>query len=447
MNLQIEPETRKPSSSDPALALYQRALSQYQSYVGDPIATLDEALRLAPDFLLGHTFRALLLMTLGEQRFAEEARRSVSEATARLTGASRRERGLCAAARALTDGEWDRACTILDQVIVDHPHDMLAIQTAHLMDFYRGDSLNLRNRIARVLPEWSESVPGYSYVLGMYAFGLEECHQYDEAEDAARRALAIEPKDGWAVHAAAHVMEMQGRIDEGIAWLTSREADWAPDNAFASHNYWHLALFQLDTARWDDALALYDRRIHGDAEPDLALQLVDATSLLWRFYLEGVDVGDRAMRLADNWATRLERERGFYVFNDAHATMAFAMAGRDDAAAQLAADVDWTIVNGGDTNRGMARDVGRPICRAIRAFGDERYEDALAELEPVRDISHRFGGSHAQRDVLSLTLIEAAIRSGRAALARHYINERLASKPASAWGRRLCDRIGMGRVS
>src|SRR5512134_2175914 len=71
------------------------------------------------------------------------------------------------------------------------------------------------------------SPAGYSYVLGMHAFGLEECNQYAEAEVTGRRALDLVPTDGWAVHAVTHVMEMQGRIDEGIGWLTSREADWA----------------------------------------------------------------------------------------------------------------------------------------------------------------------------------------------------------------------------
>jgi tetratricopeptide (TPR) repeat protein len=330
-------------------------------------------------------------------------------------------------------------------VLVDHPRDMLAIQTAHLFDFYRGDALNLRNRIARVLPAWSPDLPGYSYLLGMYAFGLEECHQYPEAEATARRALEIEPRDGWAVHAATHVMEMQGRIDDGIAWLTSREADWAPGNGFAFHNYWHLALFHMDRERFADALALYDARIHGAAAPDPALQLVDCTALLWRLHLEGVDLGGRAARVADNWAARLETERGFYVFNDMHAMMAFTMAGREAEAAQLAADLDWTVEHGSGSNRAMAREVGRPICAAIRAFGRGRWEEAVDRLEPVRDIAARFGGSHAQRDVLTLTLIEAALRGGQHALARHYVAERLVSKPASRWGRRLHARTEGGR--
>jgi tetratricopeptide (TPR) repeat protein len=290
-----------------------------------------------------------------------------------------------------------------------------------------------------VLPHWSPSVPGYSYILGMHAFGLEECNQYAQAEDAGRRALALEPKDGWAVHAVTHVMEMQGRIDEGIAWLEAREGDWAPDNGFAFHNYWHLALYHLDRQRHADALALYDARLHAEP-PDFALQLLDATALLWRLYLEGVDTGPRAQALAANWAGRLERERGFYAFNDWHAMMAFAMAGNEAEAARLADDLAWTVKHGAGTNAMMTRDVGLPVCLGIQAFGRGQYAEAIDHIEPVRDIASRFGGSHAQRDALTLTLIEAAIRSGRSALARHYIAERTVHKPASAWGWRLAAR-------
>ncbi len=262
-----------------------------------------------------------------------------------------------AAARQLVDGDWDAACAAFDRVLVDHPRDAFAIQSAHVMDFFRGDALNLRNRVSRVLPHWSPGVPGYSYILGMHAFGLEECNQYPEAEEAGRRALALQPKDGWAVHAVTHVMEMQGRIDEGIAWLESREGDWAPDNGFAFHNYWHLALYYLDRQRYDQVLALYDTRLHA-APPEYALQLLDATALLWRLYLDGVDVGGRAGALADNWAGRLEAERGFYAFNDMHAMMAFTMAGREPEAARLLDDLEWTAKSGTGTNVMMTREVG-----------------------------------------------------------------------------------------
>ena len=65
----------------------------------------------------------------------------------------------------------------------------------------------------------------------------------------------------------------------------------------------------------------------------------------------------------------------------------------------------------------------------------------------VRDTAHRFGGSHAQRDLITLTLIEAALRSGDASRARHYTAERLVHKPASAWGERLWTRhVGTGHL-
>ena len=421
------------------LDLYEKALGEYQSYVGDPIATIDTALAKAPDFVLGHIFRATLLMTFAERRFADDARASVTAAEALVSAAVPRERALLEAARHLVDGDWDAACVAFDRVLVDAPRDAFAIQSAHLMDFFRGDALNLRNRISRVLPHWSPGVPGYSYLLGMHAFGLEECNQYPEAEDAGRRALALQPKDGWAVHAVTHVMEMQGRIDDGIAWLESREGDWAPDNGFAFHNYWHLALYYLDRQRHADALALYDTRVHA-TPPDFALQLVDATALLWRFHLEGVDLGERPGIVADNWAARLERERGFYAFNDVHAMMAFTMARRDAEAKQLLADLEWMAEHGTGTNRTMTREVGLPVAHALHAFGAQRYADAIADLQRVRDIAHRFGGSHAQRDVLTLSLIEAALRSGQPALARHYIAERTVHKPSSAWGWRLLAR-------
>ena len=412
------------SCSQPdALDLYEKALVQYQSYVGDPIATIDEALRHAPDFVLGHLFRSVALMMMTEQRFLGEARSSLDAAKALLPSANPRERILTVATAKLVEGDWDAACAAFDSVLVDYPRDAFAIQSAHLIDFFRGDSLNLRNRVSRVLPHWTADIPGYSYILGMQAFGLEECNQYPEAEETGRRALEIQPKDAWSVHAVTHVMEMQGRIDEGIAWLESRKDDWAPNNSFAFHNWWHLALFYLDRGMYEKVLSLNDSQIHS-APPDFVLQLLDATGLLWRLHLEGVEVGDRARAVAENWARRLDTERGFYAFNDLHAMMAFVLAGREREAEQLMKSLEWTVNNGAGINVMMTRDVGLPVCRAIRAFGQERYDDAITLIEPVHDIAHRFGGSHAQRDVLTLTLIEAAIRSGQHRRARHYPNRR-----------------------
>ena len=423
-----------------ALGRYEDAVEQFASYVGDPVATVDEALERRPEFVAGHILKALVLYTLAERRFATMAGEALERARAQASAANERERGLIAAAAALVDSRWDDASLALDRVLADHPRDALALQVAHLMDFYRGDALNLRNRVSRVLPHWDESTRGYSYVLGMHAFGLEEMNQYPQAEATALRALSLQPKDGWAVHAAVHVMEMQGRIDEGIALLRNRESDWAPDNAFAFHNFWHLALFCMDGARYDEALALFDRHVYPGPAAYI-LSLVDATALLWRLQLEGVDVGDRMPHVADDWAARVAQETGFYAFNDVHAAMAFAMAGRGDALADLAARMEAPS-RVDNPNARIVREIGIPLVNGIAAFARGRYASAVEAIEPVRDTAHRFGGSHAQRDVLTLTLIEAAVRAGDTSRARHYAGERIVHKPASAWGERLWRRAG-----
>ncbi|MGE5160309.1 MAG: tetratricopeptide repeat protein [Betaproteobacteria bacterium] len=431
-------------STNSALAVqhYETALVQFQSYRGDALATLDAAIAADPSFVSAHLFKAFVLYTLTERKFVPDAVAALDAARAHAAIMTPRERLLLAAGDQLVGYEWDAACRTFDAVLADHPRDAVALQTAHLMDFARGDALNLRNRIARVLPHWSAQVPGHSYVLGMLAFGLEECNQYPEAERTARRALDIEPKDGWSVHAATHVMEMQGRIDEGIDWLQSREQDWAPDNGFAFHNWWHLALFHLDRGDIDRVLDLYDTAVH--PEPAVfALALVDATALLWRLTLEGVDVGDRWESVAANWEQRLDVERGHYAFNDLHAMLAFAAAGRAAAAGRLQLDLQTTALEGRASAGMMAREIGLPLALGIRAYARQDFDAAVDLIQSTRDRAHRFGGSHAQRDLLSLTLIDAARRAGHPRLARHVLAERAVLKP-TAWSDRLARRIDAG---
>ena len=429
------------TSSAQALEHFETALTQFHSYTGDPLATMQQALQADPEFALAHLFNAFAMYTATEQRYLPAVREAIAKATALRAKMNLRERDLLDAAELLVDGKWRDASRAFDSILMEHPRDTLAIQTAHLMDFFQGDALNLRNRISRVLPHWDEKVPSYSYILGMHAFGLEECNQYPEAERAARRALELQPRDGWAVHAVTHVMEMQGRIPEGIEWLQSRESDWAPDNMFAPHNWWHLALFNMDLGNFDAALDLFDQKLAGP-QLDMMLVLLDATALLWRLRLEGVDVGNRFERVADVWVGKLEQEAGYYAFNDAHAMMSFAATGRAGEIARLRRSMR-TAIKGGAINAAMTRDVGMPLADGLAAYARNRHAEAIAAIEPVRDTANLFGGSHAQRDLLTLTLIDASIRMGDTRRARHYIAERQVHKP-TAWSERLLARSERG---
>jgi hypothetical protein len=282
-------------------------------------------------------------------------------------------------------------------------------------------------------------VPGYAFVLGLHAFGYEECNQYPDAERIGRQAVELAGDDSWAVHAVAHVMEMQGRIGEGLDWYKSTQPVWAgEDNGFAFHNGWHVALFHMDREEHAKALEVFDARLTGGGE--LALTRIDASALLWRLMLEGVDVASRFAAVADGWQKALAGEGGFYAFNDFHAALAFAAAGRREALAQLRE----ALARAPGDNAEMTRTVGAPAIEAAIAYCEGRFDVAVEHLVAVRDGASRFGGSHAQRDLLSLTLIDAATRAGRTALALHYANERLVHKPASAWGQRLAERAKSG---
>ena len=89
----------------------------------------------------------------------------------------------------------------------------------------------------------------------------------------------------------------------------------------------------------------------------------------------------------------------------------------------------------------MAREVGIPACSAFLAFAEERYTDAVELLLSIRTIAHRFGGSHAQRDILTQTLIESAICADNTGLASNLISERSVHKPFSPLTRRFNAKI------
>jgi hypothetical protein len=418
-----------PTSATRSASLdgYEVALRRLQGYRGDPIAEIDAVLAEDPTFVQGHIFRASALVMVWEASVLPQIEDGLARLAELGNTANDRERRITAAVRSWADGDWEAMRSRLDACLVDHPRDALALQLAHIADFIHGDREMLRARVARVLPHWSRETPGYGFVLGMYAFGLEECGDYAHAEDTGRFALEIETEDGWAHHAVTHVMEMQARQAEGIAWMESREAQWAQDdNTFAFHNWWHTALFHLDQGHPERALAIYDRHVRPQPS-EVQVEMVDAAALLWRLSLQRVDVGNRWDELATAYETT--DQGGFYAFNDLHAMMAHVGSRRTASAARLLAAVERAQAEGGVTNARMTREVGLPLVRGLEAFGRQSYAEVVDLLLPLRFRAHAFGGSHAQRDIIHRTLLEAAIRAGHGRLALALANERTALKP------------------
>ncbi len=403
-------------------AALELGMHEFRCYIGDPVATVERALADSPELVMGHVLKAYLYLMGTEPGGLPVARDA--HATAAALPANERETRHRQAIGHLTEGRWRAAGRALEDLTVEYPRDALALQAGHQIDFFTGDSRMLRDRIARALPAWSKGVPGYHAVLGMHAFGLEETGDYLHAEAQGRLSVELEPRDGWGQHAVAHVMEMQGRRREGIAWMRANTDNWARDSFFAVHNWWHVALFHLGLDEVGEVLALFGGPVYGKAS-NIVLEMIDASALLWRLHLRGVNVGNRWEAVARNWET--VAAAGNYAFNDMHAMMAFVGAGRARAA-DAVLEAQRAAMDAAGDNAQFTREVGHPATRAIKAFGDGDYAETVRLLRPIRHYAHRFGGSHAQRDLLDLTLIEAATRSGQDRLAAALRAERASAR-------------------
>jgi len=432
------------TGSAEAVAAYDRAVEHLVRFRIDVLEAVVAAVR-DPSSVMGRVLSAYLALLSTEG--ADVAR---AAAVLGSIGDDRplveRERAHRSVVERWVAGDLRGSGALLDRLSVEYPRDLLALYVGHQIDFLTGDAANLRDRIGRSLSAWSTDDPAFGFLLGMHAFGLEECNQYGRAADAGLAALAAHPEDVWGLHAVAHTYEMQGQVRDGLGFFDDRRPDWSGENFLRVHNSWHYALLALEGDDATGALAIYDEVLHPPGARDVAYELVDSASLLWRLELDGTPLGARWSPLADAWRRVLIP--GFYPFNDLHATMAYVGAGDLDEARRVVAALERSVeaADPAAAGRQRATEVGRAVCAGLVCFATADFDGALESLLSVRGFVQACGGSHAQRDVVERTLLEAAIRAGRHDLARALLSERLSLRESSAyaWRKRaeLLARLG-----
>ena len=415
-------------SDQRALDGLERALTCALAFRGSAIDEIDAVLAEHPDFILGHLFKASWLTQAMEVRIYSDMVAAADRAEALSARANDRERGHLAAVQAWVRGDFFSAVQIWEDVLTHYPRDLMALQLVHLTDVLLGDVVGQRDCVARVFNLWDESVPGYEFVLGFYSFGLEENRDFHKAEEMGRQALALRPDNPYAVHSVSHVMEMTGRQQGGVRFMADHVGCWGSSN-FANHLWWHTALFHLDMHQDGRVLEIYDNHLRSGHEGDRYEEL-DASALLWRLKLLGIETNGRWRDLADRWEPAATDT--LYAFNDVHAMMTFVSDDRREAQQALLTANERYCESASDANVAMSREIGIPFCLAMQDFHEERYGDCVDRLLPVRYRTHRLGGSFAQRDVIGWTLLEASLRAGRHDLGLALANERAALKPTSA---------------
>jgi tetratricopeptide (TPR) repeat protein len=401
------------AASDEAAQAFDRVIDGFLRYRFDTGARLKAALALDPQAPLMQAMAGYSAMLAYDRAMVPRAEAALARAEA--LPANPRERAHLEALRAWSGGRPEAALGVWEQIVAEHPRDILAFRLHHFTAFWMGAPERMLGLVERILPQWSADIPGWGSVLACRCFANEECGNYTVAEHAGREAVALDAGDLWATHGVAHVLEMQGRRAEGIAWLDAGEPHWAGGNNLMHHLWWHRAMFHVERREFEAVLALYDRRFrdHGSpvtqAMPDLYIDVQNAASMLWRLERQGVPVGSRWAELADKAEARIGDTLS--AFTQPHWMMALAATGREEAAHRLLQAVE-EAGRGNTAHAAILREAALPACRAALAHRQGRFVDAVAALRPALGALHRLGGSHAQQDVLEQLFLDSAMRAG-----------------------------------
>ena len=408
------------AASEAAVQAIDHTLGGYLEFRADLPGRVEAMMRAGPDCGLAHAVKGYLTMLAYNARVLPVARAAAEAAVSLTANATPREQAHAAALTAWVAGDAGKTSAILEDILRDHPRDMIAYRTHHQVNFWFGRPDKMLAAARIVAPHWSGTDSGYNAILGCRAFANEESGFYTEAEAVGREAIQRDSTDLWSAHAVAHTLEMTGRRREGIAWIDALQDNWSQANNVKHHLWWHQAMYWLELGDTARVLTLYDTRFRdldsplAKAVPDLYIDIQNAASMLFRLGRHGVDPGARWDELADKAEARIGD--CLNAFTLPHWMMALAATGREDAAQRmLTAMRDYAQGNSGQdpgTNARLVREIAIPVCEAVLAHGLGRFAQAVAAMRPVLGEMYRLGGSHAQQDVLEQVYLDAALRSG-----------------------------------
>jgi hypothetical protein len=239
-------------------------------------------------------------------------------------------------------------------------------------------------------------------------------------------ALAMQQREPWAQHALAHVMLTQGRIIEGLAFLEEASATWTGLNSFMyTHNWWHLAVFQISEGRFDAALASYDEHCW-TRDRSYSQDQVGAVSLLARLEIAGADVGGRWQPLGQH--LRVRRQDTVQPFLSLQYLYGLARAGLPEADTLLLA-IRERAVTAPPALRAAWHDVALPASEGLLAYARQDFARAAERLAPTLGRMLEIGGSHAQRDLFEQIYLDSLLNSGKRGAAQQLLERRRMTEP------------------
>jgi tetratricopeptide (TPR) repeat protein len=405
------------TASDEAARAFNHAVEGYLTYRADAPVRLRALLAADPELGLAHVLKGYFLM-LGFNAANVPAAHEALETSRRLSAsATAREQAHVAALEHWVAGDIDATLAAWEQILAGHPLDVLAFRLHHFLAFWYGRPQAMAAQADATMRAWSPDLAGWPVLLACRCFAHEELGNYAIAEAAGREAIALAPGDLWAAHGVAHVLEMQGRPEEGIAWLAGLEPHWEGGNNLKHHLWWHRGLYHFERREFGDVLDLYDRRFRNlaspltQAQPDIYIDVQNAASMLFRLERQGIDVGGRWGELADKAEARIGD--CLSTFTLPHWMMALAAAGRWEAAGRMLDGLRAFAAAGQGTAAPLVRDCALPISEAVLARARGNPAQACDLMRPALARMSGLGGSHAQQDVLLQLFLDCAVKARR----------------------------------
>ena len=409
-----------------AASYFSSAINDFLNYRTTPSAQLKNALSEDPEFALALCLRGYFLMMVENRKVIPKVREILRSLIPQVSRLSERERLHVKALESWAELDLLKTCQVWEQLLSIAPRDILALKLHHTLAFYTGRSQVLLSVVRGVLAAWDRSVPAYSIVQGMHAYALEECGNYDEAERTGREATMANPEDLWAIHAVSHVLDMQGRYEEGVKWLSYSAEDWSDRNPFKAHLWWHAALFHLSLNDIDKAISIHDELLRSINTPSY-VDVSNQSSLLKRVEIRGINVGERWHLLADHARTRTKDH--ILTFRDAHFCLAMAAAGQLEEARDYIKSMEEFSEASHNWTANATKSTLIPLCKGIVAYEAKEYAAACDILWPLRNDLAPVGGSHTQRDLFRQILEDAASKCDRTNISRHLLSERIQQRP------------------
>lgn len=389
----------------------------------------------ADDSAIVQAYCAALHMFAETGEAPAHARPFVQRAQAAAASATPREQRFVAAVAAWVAGDLPQAIRLHEEQAREHPRDLVSLKLGHYHLFNRGDLPGML-RIALPALAAAGDVP---WLHGMLAFAWEQCHLLEQAEAAARRALAMRHKEPWAHHALAHVMLTQGRLTEGHAFLHDVSGTWSGLNSFmVTHNWWHQALFALELDRPDEVLAIFDRHVWAEVK-EYSQDQINAVSLLARCELAGVEVGGRWQEVG-NYLARRGHDH-VLPFLDLQYLYGLARAGRTEAAQALMDAIERQAPQRADADAPVWQGVCVPAARGLLAHARGDWTTTVEALGHALPRLLEIGGSHAQRDLFAQIHLDALMKSGQLAAAQNLLQPLVRGQPESKRLKRQAARL------